>query len=82
MMFSDQTLTIMRLNVLFQVQAQRQMQKNHGNSNFNNRLDETILWNNNEIKYFLLGPSKESDKKQALKYQNNYKRNLKMCVLV
>ena len=33
---------------------------NHGNSDFNNRQDNIPLLNNDEIKYFLLGPSKES----------------------
>ena len=40
---------------------------NHSNSNFNSRPDNTLLSNNNEIKYFLPCPSKESDKEQALK---------------
>ena len=39
---------------------------NCGNSNFNNRPDNTLLSNNTEIKYFLLAPSKESDKKMCL----------------
>ena len=40
---------------------------NHGISNYKNRPDSTPLANNNEIKYFLSGPSKESDKNQAMK---------------
>ena len=36
---------------------------NHCNSDFNNRPDNTPLLNNNEIEYFLPGPSKESDQK-------------------
>ena len=39
---------------------------NHGSLDFNNRPDNTALSNNNEIKHFLPGPSKESDKKQTL----------------
>ena len=56
MMLLCQWLTIMRLNV-----------NNLSNSNFNNRLDNIPLSNNNEIEYFLPGPNKESEKKQALK---------------
>ena len=36
---------------------------NDSNSNLNNRLDNPPLPNNNKIKYFLPGPSIESDKK-------------------
>ena len=51
--------------------------KNHGNSNFNNRLDNTSLSNNNEIKYFLPGPNKERDKKASIEITKQLQKELK-----
>ena len=52
----------MRLNVLFQAQAKTNI-NNDSNSNFNDRLYKSPLPNNNEVKFYLSGPNKDSDKK-------------------
>ena len=55
----------MRLNVTIPGPNKETNTNNHSNSNFNNRADNTPLSNNNEIKYFLPGPSKEGNKKAS-----------------
>ena len=79
MMLSNNWLTIMRFNVLFQAQAGINA-NNLSNPNFNNRPDNTPLSNNNEIEYFLPGPSKESDKNASTALTKQLQKKLKMCL--
>ena len=55
------------------------------NSNLNSRPYNAIspMVNNNETEFFFPpGPSRDSDRKGSVKITNNYKRNLKMYLMV